>query len=314
MVIRRVAERLAHAILLLFAVSALTFVLLSAAPGGFFDEAKLNPRVSPETIEKLRSAHGLNRPLPVRYGHWLASSMRGDFGTSLAYNQPVLPLIVPRIRNTLFLTAPSLVLAWLVALPLGMWSGARRGGFPEHAVSAVVAILLAVPELIFGTVIVYWASVTGLLPSGGMTSGSAGVTRHAILPIAVLTLGALPVLLLHVKDAVAHAVAAPYVRTALALGVRPRRLWLRYVLPGAANPLISLFGLSIAGLISASLLVETVFGWPGLGPMLREAVLARDPDLVLAPVLCSASILIAGNLAADMLLIAADPRIRVPAP
>ena len=312
----RLALRLGHSLALLLGVSALSFCLLSLAPGEFFDAARLNPRIAPETVARLRSAYGLSQPLPVRYARWAAAAVRGDLGVSLAYNQPVADLLRPRIRNTLLLSILSLVCGWTIALPLGIWSAARRGEWPDRLTSAATTLLLAIPELIAGTFLVYWAARTGRLPAGGMSFAGEGgpldVLRHAVLPVLVLTAGALPLLVRHVKSAIAGAAGAPFVRSAVALGIPPRRVWFRHILPAAANALVSLFGLSVAGLLSASLLVETIFGWPGLGPIFVEAVLARDVFLMLGPVMLSAAILIAANLLADMLLYAVDPRIRIP--
>ncbi len=285
----------------------LSFLLLSLAPGDYFSEARMSPQTSSATLEKLRDQYGLARPLPVRYGLWLAGVMRGDLGVSIAYNQPVASLIAPRIRNTLLLTVTALLLAWAIAVPLGVWGG--------RLASLAIALPLTVPELVLGGLAVYWAARTGWLPAGGMTSGSSDgaweLIRHAILPVSVLTIGALPMLVRHVRTAIAEASRAPFVRAAIGLGIAPGRLWFRHILPAAANPLISLFGLSIAGLLSSSLVVETIFGWPGLGPLFLEAVMSRDVYLILGPVVCSAALLALANLLADLWLWVADPRIRL---
>src|SRR2546428_7649521 len=139
------------------------------------------------------------------------------------------------------------------------------------------------------------------------------VASHLVLPVTALVLGILPVLVRYVRASVADALHAPFVRAARAHGIPERRVLFRHALPAAANPLISLFGLSLAGLLSMSLLVEVVMSWPGLGPLLLEAILARDFYLVLGLVLASTFLLVAGNLLADVLLMAADPRIRAAA-
>jgi peptide/nickel transport system permease protein len=136
------------------------------------------------------------------------------------------------------------------------------------------------------------------------------VAAHLVLPVTALVLGILPVLVRYVRASVADALAAPFVRAARAHGIPERRVLFRHALPAAANPLISLFGLSLAGLLSTSLLVEVVMSWPGLGPLMLEAILSRDFYLVLGPVLASTLLLVGGNLLADALLLAADPRIR----
>jgi peptide/nickel transport system permease protein len=238
----------------------------------------------------------------------------GDFGESLAYNQPVSKLLLPRCRNTLLLSATSLALSWSLALGLGFWAGAMSGGMLDRTLRVVVAILLAVPEIVAATLLVYWAARSGLLPTGGMSreEGNAwsDVARHLFLPVAVLTLTTFPMLFRHVRLSVQETLRAPFIRTAISFGIDPLRLMWRYVLPAAANPLFSLFGLSMAAMLSSSLIVEVVFGWPGLGPLFLDALFARDTYLLLAPVVISSFLLIAGNVLADILLFWNDPRIR----
>lgn len=311
---RWLTGRLLHALLVLFGVSVLSFAFLEMAPGDYFSEMRMNPQIAPETLASLRERHGLDRPLPVRYAHWALSAARGEFGFSFAYNAPAGPLVWERARNTLALTAAAALAAWLIAIPLGLWFAARRGGWADRAGAAGLAALLAVPDLLLALALLMIAVRTRALPAGGMyTPGDgslADLARHMLLPMAALVLGALPVLVRHVRAAVAETLDAPYMRAARAHGIGPVRLLWRHALPAAANPLIALFGFSVGTLLSASLLVEVVMSWPGLGPLLVEAILARDLFLVIDGVLFSAAFLVAGNLLADVLLYVADPRIR----
>jgi peptide/nickel transport system permease protein len=318
--LRRLARRAAHGLVLLLGVSLLSFLLVELAPGDFFGEMRLDPRLSEDTLRALRTRHGLDRPLPERYGRWLVSLLRGELGFSFAYGQPVASLLWPRAWNTLLLTVTATVAVWLVAIPLGVWWASRRRGAARHALAGLTSLLLAVPDLVVAFALLLLAVRTGWFPAGGMASlGSESlapaarvrdVAAHLLLPVTALALGVLPVVLRHVQAAVAETLDAPFVRAARAHGIPERRVLFRHALPAAANPLISLFGLSLAGLLSMSLLVEVVMSWPGLGPLLLEAILARDFHLVLGPVLASTLFLIGGNLVADVLLLAADPRIR----
>jgi peptide/nickel transport system permease protein len=317
---RRLVRRAAHGVLLLAGVSVLSFLLAELAPGDFFGEMRLDPRMSEETVRALRARHGLDRPWPQRYARWAGSLLRGELGFSFAYGQPVAPLFWPRARNTLLLTGTATALSWLLAVPLGVWWAGRRHRAASHVLTGVTALLLALPDLVIALGLLLLAVRTGAFPAGGMVSlGHEQMTRagrwgdlavHLALPVTALVLGALPVLLRHVRGAVSQALEAPFVRAARAHGIPERRILFRHVLPAAANPLLSLFGLSVAGLLSMSLLVEVVMSWPGLGPLMLEAILARDFHLVLAPVLASTLFLVGGNLLADLLLVAADPRIR----
>jgi peptide/nickel transport system permease protein len=314
------ARRVAHGFLLLVGVSVLSFVLVELAPGDYFAEMRLDPRISEATVRALRARYGLGRPLPERYLRWAASLARGELGYSFAYGQPVGPLLWPRVRNTLLLTGTATSVAWMLAVPLGAWWATRRRGVADASLNGLTAILLALPDVVLALGLLLVAVRTGWFPAGGMVSlgheqMSAGerlrdVAAHLVLPVTALVLGILPVLVRYVRASVADALAAPFVRAARAHGIPERRVLLRHALPAAANPLISLFGLSLAGLLSTSLLVEVVMSWPGLGPLMLEAILARDFYLVLGPVLASTLLLVGGNLLADALLLAADPRIR----
>ena len=317
---RYLLRRIRHAIFLLFGVSVLTFLFTTLAPGNYFDDQRLNPQLAPEALAALRTQYQLDRPLPVRYARWATSLLRGDLGFSFAYNAPVAPLLWHRARNTLLLTATAVFLAWGVALPLGIWSAEHRGQVAERALSWLVAALLVVPELTVALGLLVFAVRSGWFPAGGMVSIAhenlawadklRDLVRHMTLPVIVLVLGALPVLLRHVRSAMIDVLGAPFLRAAEGLGIPRRRLLYRYALPAAGNSLVSLFGFSVGTLLSASLLVEIVMSWPGLGPFLVEAILARDLYVVIAGVLFSTVFLVAGNLAADLLLYWIDPRIR----
>jgi peptide/nickel transport system permease protein len=318
--IRRLAARALAALALLPVVALASFALADLAPGDFFAEMRLDPRLSAAQVQGLREQAGLDRPLLERYARWLRSVASGDLGYSFAYGQPVAPLLGPRVRNSLLLNGTATVLAWALAVPLGVWWARARGRPAAHAFAAATAGLLALPDMVVALALLMLAVRTGWFPAGGMVSlgheemdaggRAADVARHMVLPALALVLGVLPVLARHVRTAVAEALEAPFVRAARAHGLSEARVLFFHALPAAANPLVSLFGLSIASLLSLSLVVEVVMAWPGLGPLMLEAILARDLHLVVGPVLASTLLLLAGNLAADLLLVAVDPRIR----
>lgn len=314
------SRRLLHGLLLLLGVSILSFLFLQLAPGDFVDEMRLNPQISPETLAALRVQYGLNQSLPERYFRWLNSVRKGDLGFSFAYDSPVASLLWPRARNTLLLTGIATAIAWLLALPLGVWSAARRGHWGDRLFGGATSALLALPDILLALGFLFLAARTGYFPIGGMVSigfselsgwGKAqDILAHAFLPVAVLVLGSLPVLVRHVRAGMIDALSSHFVRAARAHGLPRRMILYRYALRAAANPLTSLFGLSLAALLSGSLLVEVIMSWPGVGPLLLEAILARDVYVVIGAVMFSTLVVFAGNLAADGLLYALDPRIR----
>ena len=314
-------RRCLHAMFLLIGASVLCFVFTDLAPGSFFDEIKLNPQILPETVTALRTHYGLDQPLHVRYVRWVKSVFKGEWGYSFAYNCPVSGLLVVRAKNTLLLTGSATLLVWLIAVPLGIWMAAHPGGWSDRVAMGGTSALLAVPELVLALGFLGLIVRTRMLPAGGMLSldfdqlghGSQirDLAAHMIVPVATLVLASLPVLLRHVRASVSEVLRAPFVQAARGHGVSKTRLLFRYALPAAANPLISLFGFSVGGLLSGSLLVEVVTGWPGLGPLLLEATMSRDLYVVVGVVMSSTIFMILGSLVADVMLLAADPRVRI---
>ncbi len=301
-------------------ISVAIFGLSEIAPGDFLAELELDPQIPEETVAALRDRYGLDRGLGERYFAWVRSTLAGDFGYSFAHGRSVGSLLLPRARNTLLLTVLASALSWAIAVGLGTWMAYRQGGWADRLGLAASAAALAVPQLLLGLGCLVFAAWSGAFPTGGMTSlgfealGIAARLRdlawHLTLPVAALVAGSVPVLLRHVRAALIESLEAPLLRHARGHGIPPARLLLGYALPAAANPLISLFGFSIATLLSGALLIEVILSWPGIGPLLVEAILARDLHVVVGATLASAVFVVLGQLVADLLLYAADPRIR----
>jgi len=313
-------RRLGHGLALLVAVSVLSFAMAELAPGDYLTDLQLNPAVSQETLGMLRERYGLDESLPVRYLRWVESILRGDLGFSVAHQAPAAALLLPRARNTLGLGFVALVLTWLVSVPLGVWSAYRPNGLLDRAAGWLSSLLLATPTIVLGLAFLLLAARVDFLPTGGMTSldfedmnwGARMLDRvsHLALPVLALALGGFPVVFRHTRSALGEVVEAPYLKAARAQGVGTPRLLFAHALKAAANPLVSLFGLSVAGLLSGSLIIEVIMDWPGLGPLLIESILARDAHVVVGAVLLSSVFLIGGNLLADVMLVWLDPRIR----
>jgi peptide/nickel transport system permease protein len=318
--IRYLARRIGHAFLLLFGVSILLFLMFQAAPGDFLSEIRLNEQISPQTVAQLRAQYGLDQPLPVRYWKWVKSTAKGELGYSFAYNTPAADLLWPRARNTILLSVPALLLSWLIAVPLGVLAAGWKGNWADRLFSGGTSTLLALPDVLIALLALLIALKTGAFPVGGMSSVSAqdqdGWARlrdlgwHMVLPVAALVVGSVAIILRHVRSSIREVMESTYMRAAEGHGLSRLKMLFGYALPAAANPLISLFGLSVAVLLSGSLLIEVVMSWPGMGPLLLEAILARDLFLVIGAVMFSTLFLVGGNLLADLLLYAFDPRIR----
>jgi peptide/nickel transport system permease protein len=316
-----IVRRIASSLVMLFAVSALSFAVLELAPGDFFAEMQADARVGSHTVQGLRAQYGLTQSPVVRYWQWLRSFVQGDLGFSLAQRAPVSSVIWARAGNTLLLTIPAMLVTWCLAVPLGVWIARYRNRWIDRVSSGLTSTLVAMPDLLVALLLLLLALRTGLFPTGGMHSPGADelglwarlldLGTHAFLPLLALIATTLPSVVRHVRASVIEAAEAPAVQAARGYGIARSRITSRYVLPLAANPLVSLAGLSIATLLSASLLIEVVMSWPGLGPLLVEALLAKDVHVVLSASMLASGLLVIGNLAADLTLYAIDPRIRV---
>lgn len=314
------AQRLLRTCLLLVGVSLLCFAFTELAPGSFFDEMRLNPQISPETISALRTRYGLDRPLTVRYFSWASSVVRGEFGYSLAYNAPVAPLLWARAKNTLLLTSTATILAWFIGLPLGIWTASARGKIVDRLTGAGISFLVATPEIVIAIMLLVLSLRLRIVPVGGMLSLGAedlsgwekirDVCQHMLLPVSILVLSSLAIIERHIRASVLGVLESPCIQAARAHGIGKTRLLFCHVLPLAANPAISLFGFSLAGLLGGSLLVEVITGWPGLGPLILDATVSRDLYVVIGAAILVAVFTAAGNLISDILLLAFDPRIR----
>jgi len=314
-------RRLIRAVLLMVGVSVLCFLFTEMAPGSFFDEMRLNPQISPETIASLRLRYGLDQPLATRYLHWVKGAAHADFGYSIAYNSPVAPLLWERAKNTLLLTTVGMAFTWALSLPIGVWSASRHDRLLDRAVNAGTSLLISIPEVVIGLTLLEIVVRWRILPVGGIHSlDSDGLSRgarvldtvrHLVLPVTALVLLETSIIVRHVRTSVVEALQQPAIDAARGFGIPRLRLLWRHVLPLAASPIISLFGFSLAGLISGSLLVEVISGWPGLGPLILDATLSRDLSLVIGGTMLSAVFMVGGNLVADVMLLATDPRIRI---
>jgi peptide/nickel transport system permease protein len=294
--VRFVGERLAGAAVLLAAASLLTFAALEAAPGDFLTEARSNPRLSEETLARLTARYELDRSMGERYASWIAGVFRGDWGHSLAYDVPVAEVLSGRLKATLGLAMGALGAAWLAGVGLavaaaGTGRGAKAGRW-------MAMVFLSVPE------VVLVLGVAAMVARAGRDISEGWVAYLA------LVLATMPGIFVQALDGVQRAAEEGYVETARMNGLRGWRLWGWYVLPGAAAPLAANFGMVLGSALSASLLVECVLGYAGMGPLLLEAILARDTHLVTGAVLASTVVWTAGSAVADVAQAAVDPRLR----
>ncbi|OFW41555.1 MAG: hypothetical protein A3J29_11285 [Acidobacteria bacterium RIFCSPLOWO2_12_FULL_67_14b] len=319
---RYLLRRLGFALLLVFVVSSASLLLTHLAPGDITTETAIV--LDPEARARLRAELGLDRPLLVQYASWLGGLARLDFGRSLLYSRPVSSLLGERALNTAVLATAALLLATLVGVPLGIYSGSRARGIGPAVVRIVSVVGLSVPPLIGSLALVFFAARTGWLPVGGMTSAGgvelawgqwlADLGRHLPIPVMALALPLAASLERLQSQAIASAQREPFVAASRARGLGRVAALLRHAWPVSLRPVLALYGVMIGSLFSGSFVVEVVTSWPGLGRLMYEALRARDLYLVAGCAASGAFFLAAGTWIADILLAIADPRVRTGEP
>ena len=314
-----VLRRLLQIVPLLLGISALTFLLLYLAPGDFLNTMAENPAISPETIEAMRRNFGLDKPAWVQFLLYVANVFRGNFGESFSHHMPVFTVLRAGLANTLVLAVAAAVVTWGLAIPLGVWAAVRQHGWVDRVLSFGAFVWLSVPEVLSGLLLLLFAARTGWFPVGGMHSldydqldapGKAlDVLRHLALPAIVVGLIPLAARMRQMRANLLDVLRLEYVTTARAKGLGEGVVVFKHALRNAINPLITLFGYTLGALISGSFVAEVIFSWPGIGRITLEAILSQDQYLVMGAVLMASTMLILGNLVADLLLAVADPRI-----
>lgn len=311
--LKLIVTRLLQGVVVLLVVSALTFWLLAAAGGDVLTSLSADPMISRTALAELRRVYGLDDPLAVRYLRWLADLARGRLGYSFYFHTPVLTIIVPRLLRTLVLAALALGMAWGVALTLGALAARRPRSWLDRLCGAVVLLTASLPRIVLALAALALAARTNLFTVGGGAGGDLAGARNplsVLVPAFVLAVPLVALFLAQTREGLGAALNEDFVRVARAKGLPERTVVLRHALRAALNPLISIFGYSFGSVVSGSIIVEVILGWPGLGQLSVAAVVNRDVALLMGVVLITATAVLAGNLLADVLLRLNDPRLR----
>ncbi len=341
--IKYILRRFLSIIPMLFAVSALVFLLMYLSPGDFLSEARNSKDISPEIVKQEEMRLGLDKPWYTQYAMWLNSISPlktryllaedeqekhsafylglPDFGYSWSYKISVSSLLSQRLFPTLALAFSSLFLTYLIAIPLGCIAAMRKNSVFDKVSGFFAYIGLSVPYFFLALLAVLFAAVTGLLPTGGQTSIEYDflsapekiwdLARHLILPTIVLSLGGIAGLMRVMRGNFLDYSKQEYVITARAKGLSDTKIALKHILRNAINPIITSFGFALSGVLSGALLIENVMNYPGLGQLIYDAILKQDQFVVMAGVVISSVMLVLGQLIADILLAVCDPRIRL---
>ncbi|MGH7620367.1 MAG: ABC transporter permease [Gemmatimonadaceae bacterium] len=315
---RRIAARLLESIVVTFIVATISFFAIRTAPGDPFSYERPLP---PAMRDSLRAQFGFNRPIPEQYVRYLANVARGNFGWSFGKGAPVRDVIATALPRSMLLAGIALALSFVLGGVLGVLQAARGGWF-DRLTSSVLIFLYSVPDfwaaLVIMTVFTLWWR---LLPSGGMVdmvlhdympAWTAFIDRvkHLVLPAVSLTVLSLAGVARYQRAAMLEVLPSDFIRTARAKGVSDRGVIWRHALRNALTPMVTIFGLMLPAFLGGAVFVERVFQWPGLGSLATDAVAGRDYDLVTATIVIGAIAVVIGNLIADLLHFAIDPRIR----
>ena len=309
-------RRLVSGVVLLAAVTAATFVLISAAPGDTAQVLAGQAGADPGYLALIRERFQLDRPLPYQIASYLGHAARGDLGFSAVQGRPVRAAIAARLPASALLAATALLLAAALGVTLGAVAAARRGGAVDAAVSVGALVAYSLPVFWLGQLLVALFAVRlHWLPAGGMRSADASgdvadVARHLVLPAATLALLLLALIVRVTRAATTDALAEDYVAAARAKGASEPRVVVGHALPNALRPVVTVLTGYVGLVLTGSVLVETVFVWPGLGRLLYDAVLARDTPMLAGLLLFSTAIVVVANIVADILYRVLDPRTR----
>jgi peptide/nickel transport system permease protein len=277
-------------------------------------------KVNPEDEERMRKIYGLDKPWPQAYLIWMGNLARGDMGRSFTRKQPVTTLIAERIGPTLMLSVSSLLLTYLLSIPLGLLSSARSGRWDERATSTALYMLYSLPSFVAALFLqIALAVKLGWLPLFGMLSDNYAelsttgkiwdVFLHSLMPIACETYASLAYYSRFVKSNLEEVVRQDYIRTARAKGVGPTRVMVHHALRNTLIPLVTLLGLTLPALLSGAVILEQIFTWPGMGRLLFESIRERDYPTIMGLTLMFSMLTLAGQLLADFLYSLVDPRV-----
>jgi peptide/nickel transport system permease protein len=311
---RFITLRIVQGLLTLVLVSVLTFFLINLAPGG--PRAVMNFESSAEQREALTKQLGLDKPVIQRYIIWLGGVVQGDLGRSLDSQQPVAALLKERFPNTVILALSTLIFTLLIGIPLGVYAAMKRGGWMDRFITFISTFGMAVPEFWLGILlIIIFSVIYHVLPASGMiVSGSdftlGDLLKHMILPVLTLSILLLPNIIRFTRSAMVDVIELDYIRTARAKGLGVFRVFFKHALRNALVPIVAIIGLIIPILLGGTVVVENVFGWPGMGRLAVQAATNRDYTLVMGITMMVGMIVITTNIVTDLVYTFLDPRIR----
>jgi peptide/nickel transport system permease protein len=305
-------------------ITIVCFAVIHLAPGEPTAlQSELNPDISKQAIERMKTHYGLNKPVYVQYALWMKNLGRLDFGKSISSDErPVWNKIKERLPITIYINIAALLLEFLLAIPLGILSAVRRGSLYDRAVTVIVFIGFSIPGfwlalicMDFFGVRLGWLPISGVISPDFSQFSTIGkiwdVTKHLMLPVFISAFGSLAGLSRYMRASMLEIVKQDYILTARAKGLSEFAVIYRHAMRNAMLPVITILGLSVPGLIGGSVIFESIFAIPGLGQLFYQAIMMRDYNMIMGSLTIGAILTLLGNLVADIAYSVADPRIRV---
>lgn len=300
-------------IILLIAISFISFLMIHLAPGDP-TQMFISPNVRPEDLARIKDNLGLNKPLVVQYFIWLKNIFLGNWGYSFMTGQPILKMILERLPATILLMGTAMLLSFCLAIPMGIYSALNKNKFIDKFFTVLAFTGMSLPSFWVAMVfIMIFALNLGWLPTSGMSDFSGNpfsVIVHLILPVSVMTIGSLAGLMKYQRNSMLQVLDKAYIKAARARGIPEKIIIYKHALKNAVLPLITILGLSLPSIFGGAVIIEQIFGWPGMGSLGIQAVFQRDYPLIMGEIMFSSILIILGNQLADYLYTRADPRIR----
>lgn len=315
-----IARNSIQKVITLFFVSVISFLVIHLAPGEPSQVDPLNPKFTPEMVERFRQQFHLDQPLYIQYAYFYRDLLTGKT-VSWKDNQPVLKKVWERFKNSLWLFVVGTILTWTLSFPIGIRSAIFRGGLYDRSATFFSYLLISIPGFFFAYVLIIIVVTTLHVPVIDMETFGLGDPSwhrwlmdrvwHLLLPSLLGATGGIAVLSRYVRGQMMEVESQDYVRTARAKGVPEEQVHYKHALRNALLPFVTMFGLILPGLIGGSVIIESIFAWPGMGRMAYEAILARDYPIVLTVNFISAVLVLIGTFISDVLYMVVDPRIRL---
>lgn len=307
-------KKIGQLAIVMLLISFFSFAIIDLAPGDI-SSMYLTPDMTEAERQLITEKLGLDKSMPEQYWGWLTEALQGNFGVSLSYNTPVAPMLLRRLPSTILLMGVSLLVSLALAIPLGLIAGYKKNTWADNLISSFAYFGMSIPSFYFGMLmIILFTATLHWLPSSGMHSVGVDTPldtlQHMIMPVLTMALGTMASKIRYVRANTFGQLSEEYVLASKAKGCTPAQILRKHVLKNTLLPIITILGMNMASLVCGSFIIESVFGWPGVGSFAMEAIGKRDYPVIMAYIMLSGFILVVGNFVADILYSFADPRIK----